>query len=88
MENMFTEDIKDIRQLLRDVDMGLIHLRKNLSDQFGDAAKCIKVCYKVSDHIDNAFRSLRQLDRVIPSDYIDESSKLESRINRLERLMK
>ena len=88
MANMFTPDINNIRQLLQDVDMELIHLHKNLSDQFGDAANCMKVWNKVSDHIDNALRSLRQLNRVIPSDYIDESSKLESRIKRLEHLMK
>ena len=88
MANMFTSDINNIRQLLQDVDMELIHLHKNLSDQFGDAAECMKVWNKASDHIDNALRSLRQLNRVIPSDYIDESSKLENRINRLERLMK
>lgn len=87
MANMFTPDINNIRQLLQDVDMELIHLHKNLSDQFGDAAKCMKVWNKVSDHIGNALSSLRQLNRVIPSDYTDESSKLESRINRLERLI-
>lgn len=84
---MFTPDINNIRQMLQDVDMELIHLHKNLSDQFGDSANCMKVWNKVSDHIDNALRSLRQLNRVIPSDYTDESSKLESRINRLERLI-
>ena len=88
MANMFTSDINNIRQLLQDVDMELLRLHKNLSDQFGDAANCMKVWDKVSDHIDNALLSLRQLNRVIPSDYIDESSKLENRINRLERLMK
>ena len=88
MANMFTPDINNIRQLLQDVDMELIHLHKNLSDQFGDEANCMKVWQKASDHIGNALSSLRQLNRVIPSDYIDESSKLESRINRLERLMK
>ena len=88
MANMFTSDINNIRQLLQDVDMELLRLHKNLSDQFGDAANCMKVWDKVSDHIDNALSSLRQLNRVIPSDYIDESSKLESRIKQLERLMK
>lgn len=87
MANEFTSDINNIRQLLQDVDMELIRLHKNLLDQFGDAAKCMKVWDKVSEHIGNALGSLRQLNRVIPSDYIDESSKLESRIKRLERLI-
>ena len=82
---MFTSDIKSIKQSLQDSYMDLLHLCENISAQFGDAAT--KVCDKVFDHIDNALRSLNQLDRVIPSDYIDESSKLESRINRLERLI-
>ena len=84
---MFTPDINNIRQMLQDVDMELIHLHKNLVDQFGDAANCMKVWSKVSDHIGNALSSLRQLNRVIPSDYIEDSSKLESRIKRLERLI-
>lgn len=87
MANMFTPDIKNIKQSLQDSYMDLLHLRENISAQFGDAAKCTKICDKVFDHIDNAIRSLNQLDRVIPSDYIDESSKLESRIKRLERLI-
>ena len=87
MANMFTPDINNIRQMLQDVDMELIHLHKNLVDQFGDAANCMKVWSKVSDHIGNALSSLRQLNRVIPSDYIEDSSKLESRIKRLERLI-
>lgn len=84
---MFTPDINSIRRLLQDVNMELIHLHKNLSDQFDDEANCMKVWHEVFDHIDNALGSLRQLNRVIPSDYIDESSKLESRIKRLERLI-
>ena len=87
MANMFTPDIKNIKQSLQDSYMDLLHLRENISAQFGDAAKCTKVCDKTFDHIDNVLRSLNQLDRVIPSDYIDESSKLESRIKRLERLI-
>lgn len=87
MANMFTPDIKNIKQSLQDSYMDLLHLRENISAQFGDAAKCTNVCDKTFDHIDNALRSLNQLDRVIPSDYIDESSKLESRIKRLERLI-
>ena len=47
--------------MLQDVDMELIHLHKNLSDQFGDEANCMKVWSKVSDHIGNALSSLRQL---------------------------
>lgn len=93
MANMFTPDIKSIKQSLQNSYVDLLHLRENISAQFGDAAKCIQVCDKTFDHIDNALRSLTQLDRVIPADYTNESydrsaSKLECRIKRLERFMK
>ena len=62
--------------------------RTMMADDYGEFAACVKLCDKIMKFIDNALGSLRQLNRVIPSDYIDESSKLESRIKRLERLIK
>ena len=62
--------------------------RAMMADDYGEFSASVKRLDTVMKHIENALRSLNQLDRVIPSDYTDESSKLESRIKRLERLIK
>lgn len=69
-------------------------LLPEISDYFGEAAPCTSSCETVMDRLENTIKSLAFLDRRIPRSYTSESrdrsnvSKLENRINRLERLMK
>ena len=91
--HMFTAEIKDLKHELDNVTDMLVNLQIEMTDYFGEAAPCTSQCETVMDHIERAINSLALLDRRIPRSYTPESrdrgtSKLESRINRLERLMK
>lgn len=91
--HMFTTEIKDLKRELDNVNDMLVNLHMEISEYFGDAAPCTSSCETVMDHLEDTINSLALLDRRIPRSYTPEShdrgaSKLESRINRLERLMK
>lgn len=71
----------------------LMNLHVEMTDYFGESAPCASQCETVMDHLEDTLNSLSILDRRIPRSYTPESrdrgaSKLENRINRLERLMK
>lgn len=90
---MFTAEIKELERKLDDIDDMLMDLHMEITEYFGEAAPCTSSCEVVMDHLKNTINSLALLDRRIPRSYTPEShdhgvSKLESRINRLERLMK
>lgn len=91
--HMFTTEIKDLKHELDNVNDMLVNLHMEISEYFGDVAPCTSSCETVMDHLEDTINSLALLDRRIPRSYTPEShdrvaSKLESRINRLERLMK
>ena len=91
--HMFTMEIKELERKLNDVDDMLMDLHMEITEYFGEAAPCTASCETVMDHLKNTINSLASLDRRIPRSYTPESydhkaSKLENRINRLERLMK
>ena len=91
--HMFTAEIKELERKLNDVDDMLMDLHMEITEYFGEVAPCTSSCETVMDHLKNTINSLALLDRRIPRSYTPESrdrgaSKLESRINRLERLMK
>ena len=91
--HMFTAEIKDIKRELDNINDMLVNLDMEITDYFGEAAPCTLQCETVMDHLEDTINSLALLDRRIPGSYTPESrvrgaSKLESRINRLERLMK
>lgn len=90
---MFTAEIKELERKLDDIDDMLMDLHMEITEYFGEVAPCTSSCEVVMDHLKNTINSLALLDRRIPRSYTPEShdhgvSKLESRINRLERLMK
>ena len=91
--HMFTMEIKELERKLNDIDDMLMDLHMEITEYFGEAAPCTSSCETVMDHLKNTINSLALLDRRIPRNYTPEShdrstSKLENRINRLERLMK
>ena len=91
--HMFTTEIKDLKRELDNVNDMLVNLHMEITEYFGEAAPCTSSCETVMDHLEDTINSLALLDRRIPRSYTPESrdrsaSKLESRINRLERLMK
>ena len=91
--HMFTAEIKDIKRELDNISDRLVILNIDIADYFGEASQSTSQCETVMDHLENTINSLVFLDRQIPRSYTPEScgrstSKLESRINRLERLMK
>ena len=91
--HVFTAEIKEIERKLNDAYDTLMDLLPEISEYFGEAAPCLKQGETVMDHLEDAINSLELLDRRIPRSYTPESydhkaSKLENRINRLERLMK
>lgn len=91
--HMFNAEIKELERKLNDVDDMLMDLHMEISEYFGEAAPCTASCKTVIDRLENTIKSLAFLDRIIPRSYTPESydhkaSKLENRINRLERLMK
>ena len=91
--HMFTAEIKDLERKLNDAYDTLMDLLPEISEYFGEAAQCTSSCETVMDRLENTIKSLAFLDRIIPRSYTPESydhkaSKLENRINRLERLMK
>ena len=91
--HMFTAEIKELERKLNDANDTLMDLLGEICEYFGEAAPCLKQGETVMDHLEDAINSLELLDRRIPRSYTPEScdrgaSKLESRINRLERLMK
>ena len=88
MANRYSQNLESVSQQIVDAHHELAMTRSMMADDYGEFSASVKRLDIVMKHIENALRSLNQLDRVIPSDYIDESSKLESRIKRLERLMK
>ena len=91
--HMFVAEIKELERKLNDAQDMLMDLQMEITDYFGEAAPCTSSCETVMDHLENTIDSLALLDRRIPRSYTPEShdrsaSKLENRINRLERLMK
>lgn len=91
--HMFVAEIKELERKLNDIDDMLMDLHMEITEYFGEAAPCTSSCEVVMDHLKNTIKSLALLDRRIPRSYAEESydrsaSKLENRINRLERLMK
>lgn len=91
--HMFNAEIKELERKLNDIDDMLMDLHMEITEYFGEAAPCTSSCETVMDHLKNTINSLALLDRRIPRSYTPESydrnaSKLENRINRLERLMK
>ena len=91
--HMFNAEIKEIERKLNDAQDMLMNLQMEITEYFGEAAPCTSSCETVMDHLERALNSLALLDRRIPRSYTPEShdrgaSKLENRINRLERLMK
>ena len=94
MENhMFATEIKDLKRKLDNINDMLVNLHIEISEYFGDASQSTSQCETVMDHLEDTINSLVLLDRRIPRSYTQESrdrgtSKLESRIKRLERLMK
>ena len=91
--HMFVAEIKELERKLNDTQDMLMDLQMEITDYFGEAAPCASSCETVMDHLENTINSLALLDRRIPRSYTPEShdrgaSKLENRINRLERLMK
>ena len=91
--HMFVAEIKELERKLNDAQDMLMDLQMEITEYFGEAAPCLKQGEAIMDHLEDAINSLSILDRRIPRSYTPESrdrgaSKLESRINRLERLMK
>ena len=91
--HMFAAEIKALERILNDTNDRLMVLLGEICEYFGEAAPCLKQGEVIIDHIEDAINSLSILDRRIPRSYTPESydnkaSKLENRINRLERLMK
>ena len=91
--HMFVAEIKELERKLNDAQDMLMDLQMEITDYFGDASPSASSCETVMDHLESTINSLASLDRRIPRSYTPEShdrgaSKLESRINRLERLMK
>ena len=91
--HMFVAEIKELERKLNDAQDMLMDLQMEITDYFGEAAPCTSSCETVMDHLESTINSLASLDRRIPRSYTPEShdrgaSKLENRINRLERLMK
>lgn len=91
--HMFTAEIKELERKLDDANYMLMNLHVEMTEYFGEAAPCTSQCETVIDHLESTLNSLSILDRRIPRSYTPESrdrgaSKLENRINRLERLMK
>ena len=91
--HMFTAEIKDIKRELDNISDRLMSLCFEIAEYFGEASQSTSQCKTVIDHLEDTLNSLVFLDRQIPRNYTPESrdrgaSKLESRINRLERLMK
>ena len=91
--HMFAADIKDLYRELDNVNYMLVNLRMEISDYSGEEAPCTSSCDTVMGHLEDTINSLSLLERRIPRSYTPEAhdrgaSKLESRIKRLERLMK
>lgn len=91
--HVFNAEIKELERKLNDAQDMLMDLQMEITDYFGDASPSASSCETVMDHLESAINSLASLDRRIPRSYTPEShdrsaSKLENRINRLERLMK
>ena len=91
--HMFVAEIKELERKLNDANDTLMDLLGEICEYFGEAAPCLKQGEDIMDHLEDAIDSLASLDRRIPRSYTPESrdrgaSKLENRINRLERLMK
>ena len=91
--HVFVAEIKELERKLNDAQDMLMDLQMEITDYFGEAAPCTSTCETVMDHLESTINRLALLDRRIPRNYTPEShdrgaSKLENRINRLERLMK
>ena len=91
--HMFVAEIKELERKLNDANDTLMDLLGEICEYFGEATPCLKQGEAIMDDLEDAIDSLALLDRRIPRSYTPESrdrgaSKLENRINRLERLMK
>lgn len=92
-DNIFSQDLAELGKKIDAVLDHLGSIEAQMATEFGNAARCTKLCDAIYNKLYEVLGSLKRLGRIIPTDYADESydrgtSKLESRINRLERLMK
>ena len=92
-DTIFSQDIAEIRKQIGSALDSLGYTESQMATEFGNAARCTKLCDAIGNKLYEVLSSLGRLQRMIPTDYADESydsgaSKLESRIKRLERLMK
>ena len=93
MANIFSQDIAELRKEIGAALDRLGYTESQMANEFGEAARCTKLCDATYNKLYEVIRSLGRLERIIPTNYTDESydrgaSELESRIKRLERLMK
>ena len=92
-DTIFSQDLEEIRKEIGSALDRLRHTESQMAAEFGNAARCTKLCDAVGNKLYEIHSSLGRLERIIPTYYTDESydreaSKLESRIKRLERLLK
>lgn len=92
-DNTFSQDLAELRKKIGAALDNLRYIEAQMTTEFGDAARCTKLCDATGNKLYEVLSSLHRLERIIPTDYADESydrgaSKLESRIKRLERLLK
>ena len=92
-DNIFSQDIAELRKEIGSALDRLRYTESQMAIEFGNAARCTKLCDAIGNKLYEVLSSLGRLERIIPTYYADESydsgaSKLESRIKRLERLMK
>lgn len=92
-DTIFSQDIAEIRKQIGSALDSLRYTESQIAAEFGNAARSTKFCDAVGNKLYEIYSSLGRLERMIPTNYADESydrgaSKLESRIKRLERLMK
>lgn len=92
-DTIFSQDIAELRKKIGAALDRLRYTESQIANEFGEAARCTKLCDAIGNKLYEVLSSLGRLERIIPTNYTDESydrdaSKLESRINRLERLLK
>ena len=92
-DTIFSQDLAELRKEIGSALDRLGYTESQMAAEFGNAARCTKLCDAVHNKLYEVLSSLGRLERIIPTYYADESydrgaSKLESRIKRLERLLK
>ena len=92
-DTIFSQDIAEIRKQIGSTLDSLRHTEFLMEAEFGNSARSTKLCDSICNKLYEIVSSLGRLERMIPTNYADESydsgaSKLESRIKRLEQLLK